>query len=113
MTDTSVKKVQSRHSPKGAAGQKYLVSGTRVAMRLWEKEPPGERHPETRRDYEMVGYVLEGRARLHMAGQTVELEPGDSWMVPADAPHQYQILEAFSAVEATSPPGRVHARDED
>ena len=42
----------------------------------------------------------------------IESEQGGSWMVPADAPHQYEILEAFSAVEATSPPAQVHARDE-
>lgn len=36
MGDTSVTKVQSRHSPKGALGQKYLAAGVHVAMRLWE-----------------------------------------------------------------------------
>jgi hypothetical protein len=33
--DTTVKKVSSAHSPKGEMGQRYLVSGKRVAMRLW------------------------------------------------------------------------------
>jgi hypothetical protein len=33
----------------------------------------------------------------------VLLEPGDSWVVPNGASHTYQILEPFTAVEATSP----------
>lgn len=113
MTDTTVKKLQSRASPKGPDGQKYLVSGTRVALRLWEEEPPGEPKPETRREYETVGFVFQGRARLYIEGQTVNLEPGDSWLVPRDASHQYEIIEPFTAVEATSPPARIHARDQE
>jgi len=112
MADTSVKKVQASHSPAGSLGQKYLASGKRVAMRLWEDENPGEPKPETRRDYETVGFVIQGRARLHLEGQTVELEQGDCWVVPEGAAHHYEIIEPFSAVEATSPPARIHARDE-
>ena len=93
-------------------GQKYLVSGKGVAMRLWENEQPGEGKPESRRDYETVGYVISGRAELRLEGQTLILEPGDSWLVPKGASHTYRILESFTAVEATSPPAQVHGRDE-
>jgi quercetin dioxygenase-like cupin family protein len=112
MGDTSVKKVESRHSPKGEMGQKYLASGIRVSMRLWEDEPPGEAPPATVRDYETVGFVLKGRAELHIEGQVLLLNPGDSWLVPRGASHTYKVLETFSAVEATSPPASVHGRDE-
>lgn len=112
MSDTSVMKVSSGHSPKGQMGQKYLASGVHVSMRLWEREPPGETKPPTRRDYETVGYVIEGRAELHIEGQMVRLEPGDSWTVPKGASHSYRILEPFTAVEATSPPAIVHGRDD-
>lgn len=112
MSDTSVKKVDSTHSPKGKLGQKYLASGKTVAMRLWENEQPSEDKPPTSRDYETVGYVINGRAELHLEGQTILLEPGDSWVVPKGANHTYKILESFTAVEATSPPAQVHGRDE-
>lgn len=112
MGDTSVKKVESRRSPKGEMGQKYLASGVRVSMRLWEDEPPGEARPATPRDYETVGFVLKGRAELHLEGQVILLNPGDSWLVPRGSSHTYKILETFSAVEATSPPAAVHGRDE-
>ncbi|MBD1938943.1 cupin domain-containing protein [Microcoleus sp. FACHB-68] len=112
MADTSVKKVDSAHSPKGEMGQKYLASGTTVSMRLWEDEQPGEAKPEAQREYETVGYVIAGRAELHIEGQTLLLEPGNSWIVPKGASHSYKILEAFTAVEATSPPAQIHGRDE-
>ena len=110
--DTTVKKVSSKTSPKGEMGQKYLADGKSVSMRMWEGEEPGEPKPEARRDYETVGYVIEGRAELHLEGQKIVLEPGDSWLVPKNASHTYNILEAFTAVEATSPPAEVHGRDE-
>lgn len=111
--DTSVTKIDSHTSPKGKLGQIYLASGTHVAMRLWDNEQPGEPKPETSRDYETVGYVIQGRAELHISGQMILLEPGNSWVVPRGANHTYKILEPFTAVEATSPPAQVHGRDEE
>jgi quercetin dioxygenase-like cupin family protein len=111
MGDTSVTKVQAGRSPRGDMGQKYLAAGVRLAMRLWEDEPPGEFKPGSARDYETIGYVLAGRAELRLEGQTVLLEPGDSWVVPRGASHAYRILETFTAVEATSPPAFAHGRD--
>lgn len=111
MPDTSVTKVSAAYSPKGEMGQKYLASGVRISMRLWEEERPSEPKPETAREYETVGYVVKGRAELHLEGQKVLLNPGDSWVIPKGAKHTYRILESFTAVEATSPPAEVHARD--
>ncbi len=111
MSDTSITKVQSQHSPHGEMGQKYLASGVHLAMRLWENEPPGEAKPLTMRDYETVGFVLQGRAELRLEGQTVLLEPGDSWVVPRGSRHAYKVLEKFTAVEATCPPAHAHGRD--
>lgn len=112
MVDTSVKKVESPFSPHGTMGQKYLASGKSISMRLWEDEQPGDAKPESKRDYETVGYVIKGRAEFHLEGQMVLLEPGSSWVVPKGASHTYKILEPFTAVEATSPPAQVHGRDE-
>lgn len=111
--DTSITKVDSRHSPKGKMGQKYLASGVHLSMRLWENEPPGHPKPEAQRPYETVGFVINGLAELHLEGQVVLLEPGNSWVVPKGAKHRYNILEPFTAVEATSPPAEAHGRDEE
>lgn len=111
MTDSTVTKVDSTFSPKGEMGQKYLASGIHIGMRLWEKEPTDSKD-FTERDYETVGFVLQGRAQLELEGQTIKLERGDSWVVPRGASHRYTILETFKAIEATSPPGFSHGRDE-
>jgi mannose-6-phosphate isomerase-like protein (cupin superfamily) len=111
MTDTTIKKVSSEFSPKGEMGQVYLASGKGVSLRLWRDEEPQAKEA-VRRDYETVGYVISGRAELTVGGQTVRLEPGDSWLVPAGAEHSYRILETFTAVEATAPPAQVHGRDQ-
>ena len=108
----NVDKVSNEQSSQGRMGQRYLASGEAVSMRMWENEQPGEPKPEAAREYETVGYVLAGRAELHLEGEVVELATGDSWTVPRGATHTYKILEPFTAVEATSPPAEVGNRDE-
>ena len=110
-SDTTIKKVDSRHSPLGEMGQKYLASGVSLAMRLWENEEPGQEKPIQSRPYETVGYVIKGQAKLHLGEQIALLEKGDSWVVPKGAEHWYEILEPFTAVEATHPPAHVDGRD--
>jgi quercetin dioxygenase-like cupin family protein len=111
MADTTVKKVSSVTSPTGDEGQVYLASGKRVSMRLWRDEEPTQDKPPRKHEYEVVGFVISGRAELIIEGQTVRLEPGDSWLVPADSEPTDRILETFTAVEATAPPAQVHGRE--
>ena len=111
MADTTIKKVEAGSSPRGEMGQKYLVAGKRLSMRLWIDEPGGKLKTPTTRDYETVGYVISGSARLDLEGQTLNLNAGDSWLVPAGAMHQYTVIQPFTAIEATAPPAEVHGRD--
>ncbi|GGK22999.1 cupin domain-containing protein [Salinarimonas ramus] len=110
MNDTTVKKVASAHSPRGENGLVYLASGKRMAMRMWREEPPRDDKPAHKHEYEVLGFCIAGRAELEIEGQTLTLEPGDSWLVPADAEHTYRILETFTCVETTAPPFQVHDR---
>lgn len=112
MADTTIIKVKSEFSPRGEEGQIYLASGKNVAMRMWAEEEPDEAKEPSAREYETVGYVVSGKAELHLEGQMALLEAGDSWVVPAGASHTYKILETFTAVEATYPPAHVKGRDE-
>ncbi len=111
VADTTIKKVEARNSPTGEMGQKYLVSGTHISMRLWVEAEGEKLKAPTKREYETVGYVLSGTATLELEGQTLKLKPGDSWLVPAHTSHEYTIHEPFTAIEATSPPAEVHGRD--
>jgi mannose-6-phosphate isomerase-like protein (cupin superfamily) len=99
-------KVSSKNAGEGPHGEVALARGQVVAMRMWRDESPSADKPMAKRPYETVGYVIAGRAELVVEGETVLLEPGDSWLVPEGAEHTYRILEAFTAVEATSPPAR-------
>ena len=102
----SLSNVNANSAPTGANGEKQLAAGQHVALRLWQDEQPGDPKPLSQRPYETVGYVLKGRAELHIEGQVTVLEPGASYLVPQGASHTYRILETFSAVEATSPPAQ-------
>jgi len=97
-------KISSRGANEGEHGEVALAAGKQVAMRMWRNEPATDDKPGRRSPYETVGYVIAGRAELVLDGETVSLEPGDSWLVPAGAEHTYRILETFTAIEATSPP---------
>jgi quercetin dioxygenase-like cupin family protein len=109
MKDTSVTKVTSEFSPHGPQGEKYLASGVHLAMRMWENEKPNDKKPVSKHPYETVGYVLKGKAELHLEGQMLILNAGDSWSVPKNTNHTYKIIESFSAIEATSPPAFAHS----
>ena len=78
MSDTTIKKVEADTSPKGEMGQRYLVAGKRVSMRIWIDEPGGKLKGPSSREYETVGYVISGSARLDVEGQTLNLKRGDS-----------------------------------
>ncbi|SDQ77460.1 cupin domain-containing protein [Quadrisphaera sp. DSM 44207] len=110
-TNGGVTRVEAAAAGTGGMGQRYLAAGSQVAMRLWDEQPASGGEPQVARDYETVGYVISGRARLRAGDQALELGPGDSWVVPSGSEHTYEILEAFTAVEATSPPARRGGRD--
>lgn len=105
--------VEGALAPVGDMGQVYLASGEHLALRLWEGVEPGEPKPRIAREYETVGYVLAGRAVLHLPGRTLELTVGGSWVVPRGVEHTYEITESFTAVEATSPPAQAGGRDKE
>ena len=95
MPDTTIKKVEAGSSPQGEMGQKYLVAGKRVSMRLWVEEPGGKLKAPTTRDYETVGYVISGSAKLDLEGANSESK-SRKLMVGAggsDAPiHDYRAV---------------------
>ena len=111
MPDDSVTKVDAAKAPTGPQGQRYLAHGQAISMRLWDAVQPGDSSEPVRRDYETVGYVISGQAELELAGQTVVLRPGNSWIVPKGAEHSYLITQSFTAIEATHPPAESNNRD--
>ncbi len=104
-SETAALTVDMHSAPTGDMGEKQLISGDKIAMRMWAEQPSdSEGKSSHTRDYETVGYVIEGLAELTVNGETIMLEPGISWLVPKGADHNYRILKPFRAIEATHPP---------
>ena len=112
MADSTITKVGLESAKTGPMGQKYLAKGTNVALRMWDEDASDDPKAPASREYETVGYVISGHAELHANDSVIELQQGDSWVVPAGVAHTYKILAPFVAVEATSPPAREEGRDE-
>jgi quercetin dioxygenase-like cupin family protein len=50
--------------------------------------------PRHTNEVEHEQYVLEGRARISIGDEVVEVEAGDVVFIPAREPHSYEVLEA-------------------
>ena len=59
---------------------------------------PVHEHPQ-----EQTGYLVSGRLRLTIGGETREVGPGDSWSIPGGVDHGAETLEDAVAVEVFSP----------
>jgi quercetin dioxygenase-like cupin family protein len=59
---------------------------------------PVHEHP-----HEQTGYLVSGRLRLTIGGETHDVRPGDSWCIPGGVPHGAEVLEDAVAVEVFSP----------
>jgi quercetin dioxygenase-like cupin family protein len=82
--------------------RRTLGSGERltlVEIRIAE----GHEVPEHTHPHEQAGQVVEGRVRFRIGGQELELETGDSYMIPGGVEHHVVALEAATLIEAFSP----------
>jgi quercetin dioxygenase-like cupin family protein len=78
-----------------AYGDKSLLTEFRLAG---GSLLPSHAHPQ-----EQTGYLVSGHMRLTIAGETFDIEPGDSWCVPGNVTHQAEIIVDSVAVEVFSP----------
>ncbi len=60
---------------------------------------PHHTHP-----HEQVGYVVSGRARMTIGGESFELAAGDCYHIPSNVPHSALTLEPSVMVDTFSPP---------
>lgn len=59
--------------------------------------------PEHSHPYEQTGYLVKGRLRLYIGGDSKELVPGDSWSIAKNVLHKAEVLEDSVAIEVFSP----------
>lgn len=66
--------------------------------------------PHAHPGIEQVCYVLEGRARAEVGGESCELGPGECCYFPADLPHSFTVIsdEPVRVLVIYSPPYEEH-----
>jgi quercetin dioxygenase-like cupin family protein len=66
------------------------VDGERVGLAVVELDPDTV-VPEHRHDNEQLGMVLRGTVRFRVGEETRTLEPGGTWQIPPNVPHEVQV----------------------
>jgi quercetin dioxygenase-like cupin family protein len=81
---------------------KTLVYGEKTLFTEFRMER-GSLLPDHSHPHEQTGYMVSGKMKLTVAGETFEVEPGDSWCVPGNVKHHAEILADSVVIEVFSP----------
>ena len=85
------------------AAPRVMARGRQIELRLWERDPAGERAFAPDEDHEHVCYVQAGALILSIGeGLPIEVHAGDSYLVPPGLGHRTEVLEPAIVVEAIS-----------
>jgi uncharacterized cupin superfamily protein len=89
------------------AAARVMARGRHIELRLWERDPAGQRALAPDEAHEHVSYVQAG-ALIVLIGDDppLELHAGDSYIVPAGLGCTFEVLEPAILVEAISPSNR-------
>ena len=82
----------------------HEIRGQRVAFALIELDPNApvaeHSHPE-----EQIGFIVRGSFKFTIGGETRELQPGDTYVIPGGVPHSaVSGPEGTVAIDVFSPP---------
>lgn len=78
-----------------AVGEKSMV--TRMNYKSGD-QVPAHAHPN-----EQSGYVISGKYRISCEGKTEVLLPGDSYSVPENVLHAWEVLEPGEVIDVFTP----------
>jgi quercetin dioxygenase-like cupin family protein len=90
------------------AAARVMARGRHIELRLWERDPAGERAfaPDEAREH--VAYVQSGALIVSVGnGPPLEVHAGDSYVVPAGRGHRFEVLEPATVVAAVSTSDRL------
>ena len=79
-----------------AVGEHTMVTRMRYKA---DAHIPEHRHPN-----EQAGYVISGRVRVQFGEYNEVLEAGDSYVIPVDVAHTFDVLEAGEVIDVFCPP---------
>ena len=91
------------------AAARVMARGRHIELRLWERDPAGQRALEPDEAHERVSYVQAG-ALIVMVGDDppLEVHAGDSYVVPAGSGWTFEVLDPAILVEAISPSNQLN-----
>lgn len=84
-----------------------LLAGDNMVIveALWPKGTVGTWHSHD--DHESIGYMVRGRLKLTIGGETRIIEAGGTWLHPQGVEHQGEALEESLHIEVKSPARRT------
>jgi quercetin dioxygenase-like cupin family protein len=83
--------------------RRTLASGDRATV-VEVTVAKGTAVPVHQHEHEQVGYIVRGRVRFEIGGETRELVEGDSYLALSNVPHGVVALEDSIAIDIFSPP---------
>lgn len=78
-----------------AVGEKSIVCKMNYVVGDFATE---HAHP-----HEQSGYVISGKYRMTVDGVKYELNPGDSYAVPGNVPHSFEVVEGGEVIDVFTP----------
>ena len=85
------------------AAARVMARGRHIELRLWERDPAGERAFAPDEAHEHVAYIQAGALIVSIGEDPpVEVRAGDSYVVPVGRGHRFEVLEPTTVVEAIS-----------
>ena len=90
------------------AAARVLARGRHLELRLWERDPAGDRVFAPAAAGEHVAYVQAGALIVAIGdGPPLEVHAGDSYVVPVGRSHRFEVLEPATVLEAISTSDRL------
>jgi quercetin dioxygenase-like cupin family protein len=83
-----------------------LVEGAGLTLAVVEISP-GSRVPRHAHVNEQLGFVIQGSVTFTIGDETRLLEPGGTWRIPANVPHQVDAGPAGAIVAEAYAPARA------
>ena len=82
---------------------KPLIYGKEI-LAIQFKSTAGSVHSMHNHPNEQLGFIISGRVKFTVDGESFEVGAGDSYCIPGDAMHQGEVLEDVVGIETYAPP---------
>ena len=86
-----------------------LVDGNKTHMTEFRLEK-GSTIPLHSYSQEQTGYLVSGKLKFKVAGETIEAEAGDAWNLGSNVEHGVEVIEDSLVIEIFSPPREDYLR---